>query len=429
MNDVEQLIRRHASGKSVALSVSGGSDSMCLLSLFLSNRHMLQDMQVLTFDHCIRVQSNFETLWVRQYCKHHNVKCTIYKSDIPELSKQSGQSIELQARLWRQQVYDHVLQQVDMVALGHHMDDQIETVLYRIFRGTGIKGLGGMQVLSSQRLLRPLINTSKSAISQYNRSQSVPYVVDQSNVDVGHDRNYIRHNIVPLIRDRWALTNICKLSNIAHNLNEFANKHIDKQAITMDQGNVLIPLCLLDDLLKYQYIEYAMGLFNIKPNYNIISRILGMTSMQVGKHIVLYGDIVARREYNSIRMYSKTVPIARSASIPYEGVSVYKLGDISWQICKTDTVEYTSGIVFDLKKIDKSAIWRHRRIGDTFVPYKGHNKTLKKYLVDNKIPQYKRDKLVLLTVGNTVLLIVGVAISDIIKCDSNTVDVATVRLN
>ena len=450
MRDVLQNIINVAAGKRVAVSVSGGSDSMCLLSLFFKCREHLASLEVLIFDHKIREQSSIEARFVVEFCKVHDVPYTIY--EYPENDTLLGTGTELKAREWRNGVFEQVLnitsdkvsnskmsQRVDCVALGHHMDDQIETVLYRIFRGTGIKGLGGMSITNGG-LYRPLLNTSKLEINEYISKNSIPHIQDLSNFDNKYDRNFIRNVIIPDIRTRWNTNNISNLADIAKHTSEYMASCIDKNLIIKQVNDVLIPISVLDSALSFEYIAYALSLCKIVPTQSITSRIMSIVPLQSGKYVMLDNGIKAQKEYEYIRLIKSDAKVFNTESnIKFEqatgdaeifntkfvGIGDYEFCGTKWSI---STEPHLQSIYFDIDKIPTNAIWRHRQVGDVFKPFNNNNKSLKKYLIDKKITQSLRDNLTLLCSENNVLMILGVEISDHIKCDENTKNKAFIKI-
>ncbi|MCL1945049.1 MAG: tRNA lysidine(34) synthetase TilS [Firmicutes bacterium] len=412
-------IKYYATGKSVAISVSGGSDSMCLLSLFSIYKPLLKDIVVLTFDHQIREYSQFETEFVKKYCEIHNIDCRVYKCDIPNITLQSGNSIEVEARLWRQKIYHDVLQQVDMIALGHHRDDQIETVLFRIFRGTGIKGLSGMNIFSTQKLFRPMLNTTKLEINEYIKNNNLVHVVDKSNIDNKYDRNFLRNQILPILKSRWDTSNIANLAESAQSIQKYLDYNIDKTKIIRQDGSVLIYIECLYQPLYSEYIAHALETFEIKRKRQFVLDIMELTNCQTGKYKYLKDGVIAIREYQFIRLYKES-NVNNNISVPYVGISQYQLGAIHFELTNSSIIDIKSDLVFDACKIPSSAVFRYKRQGDIFKQFGGYTKPLKKYLIDKKISKVKRNELLLLADNNNILLIVGLAIADSIKCDTNT---------
>lgn len=431
-NAIKNIIE-YASDKRVVASVSGGADSMCLLSLLLSNKDKLQSLSVIAFDHKIRPQSSVECEFVQSYCNAHDIECEIYTKDIVEESKKTKQSVELVAREWRMSVCKQ-LHYCDMIALGHHMDDQVETILFKLFRGAGLQGVGGMDVLSSQNLFRPLLQTPKSAILEYCKQNSIPFVNDASNDEIDYDRNFIRHCIVPKIKERWDVSNICEFGQIARNTKEYLVSQIDESVIERESNGIALQLSVLQKFNNFEYIVYALSYLDASDNFDTkaMQRICTLQNLQSGKYVDVCNGLVARREFDQIKIF-KVEKKAKSQSVPFCGVghycidgqgievhaAKYKFENKCGRAVNNSTFRYNP-LHIDIDKIPEGSVFRHRQIGDEFVPFGGKHTTLKKYYINKKVPLNMRDTDILLAHNNQILCIVGMEISDTVKVENGS---------
>ncbi|MDR3021742.1 MAG: tRNA lysidine(34) synthetase TilS [Clostridiales bacterium] len=428
LNNIKQNILKLASDKRVAVSVSGGVDSMCLLWMFLQFGNVCKDFFVLTFNHQLRESSGRDCEFVKNFCALHSVKCFEYSCDIAKISEQSGKSIELQAREWRQQIFKQILNsKADLIALGHHQDDQVETVLYRIFRGTGLRGLCGMDMLSRDGLFRPLLKEKKADIVHFAIKNSIQYVQDHTNFTDIYDRNFIRNRIVPLIEQRWDTKNIANLSKHAAQNQVILDSFIDKSLIKIENDDIILPIICVSQSFYFEYISYALSLLKIQTDNDMIERVKSLAKGQSGKMTNLIGHNFAIKEFDCIRICKKnSEQIDTQHSLTFKGLGEYCFLKIQFSLCKV-VPKVSHEFWFDLDKIPLNAVWRTRQVGD-FIQSFGSNykRSLKNFFISKKIPVSKRDSVILLADGSDILLILGVQISEKIKCDQNTKNASTV---
>lgn len=199
----------------VLIAVSGGADSMALLHMIIQNRSKLRKhFKVLHVNHMLQPESNAWAEVVEDYCRKHDMPCEIAEVDVAKW----GNNVEQAARKARYASFSK--QDCDTVLLAHHANDQLETFFLKLFRGSGVKGLRCMSVSSpawfdrSVKLVRPLLNLTRADIERYVEENSVPYVIDPSNLDIRYDRNWIRNRLIPMIQGRNEIADITIMKSI-----------------------------------------------------------------------------------------------------------------------------------------------------------------------------------------------------------------------
>lgn len=183
------------------VAYSGGLDSQVLLSLTLK-AVPLEQLRAIHINHGLSPQAASWQEHCQQYCEQHNI---FFECRKVEINKQIN-NLELQARKARYAVFEALVQENDYLLLAHHEDDQLETVLYRLLRGSGPRGLSGIPVqrkLGRGTLLRPLLGSSKEGLREYAVNTGLSWVEDYSNNNTDFDRNYLRQKIVPQLKKRW----------------------------------------------------------------------------------------------------------------------------------------------------------------------------------------------------------------------------------
>lgn len=189
----------------ILVACSGGPDSMALLYLLqdiATHRHTTYKIGVAIVDHCIRPESKDEVLWLQHQVEELGLPFYSATFDVPCLSKEHKKSEETIGRQVRYQWLNEIAQSegYDYISVAHHKDDQAESILAHIIRGSGLNGLTGMSVVQSEYsipVVRPLLNVTKEDLLAYIGTKHISYCVDSTNEDVRYQRNRIRHRIIP----------------------------------------------------------------------------------------------------------------------------------------------------------------------------------------------------------------------------------------
>jgi len=189
----------------ILVACSGGPDSMALLYLLqdiATHRHTTYKIGVAIVDHCIRPESKDEVLWLQHQVEELGLPFYSATFDVPHLSKEHKKSEETIGRQVRYQWLNEIAQSegYDYISVAHHKDDQAESILAHIIRGSGLNGLTGMSVVQSEYaipVVRPLLDVTKENLLAYIGTKHISYCVDSTNEDVRYQRNRIRHRIIP----------------------------------------------------------------------------------------------------------------------------------------------------------------------------------------------------------------------------------------
>lgn len=204
---VQDTINRYdliKKGNTILVACSGGADSTALLYILREIKDTLgiSDIQVAHLDHRIRKDSHKDADFVKNICDNISVSCTIYSVDVPGFAKKNSLSLEDAARRIRYEFLEKKRKELhlDLIATGHTLNDQIETLFLRIDRGTGLKGLSLIPPKRA-KIIRPLIRTYRNEILQFLNSRSIPYRTDKSNLDLSIKRNLVRHKLISHLLD------------------------------------------------------------------------------------------------------------------------------------------------------------------------------------------------------------------------------------
>jgi len=197
-------VPRLLSAGKVYLGFSGGLDSTVLLHA-LCRQIPAQKLTAVYIHHALQAEATAWQQGCERFCRNLGAGFLALPVSV---STDSG-SLETAARDARYKAFAGLLKETDLLLLAHHRDDQIETVLYRLLRGSGPRGLAGMpgvRAMGSGTLLRPLLGIGRCSLEQYALEQHLTWVEDPSNLSLEHDRNFIRHRLVPLLQGRWPET-------------------------------------------------------------------------------------------------------------------------------------------------------------------------------------------------------------------------------
>ena len=245
-------------GDKIVIGVSGGPDSMCLLdSLYCLKEKLGIEIFVAHINHMIREEADEETEYVKEYCKSKNIKCYVKKADVEKLAKEQKLGTEEMGRKIRYEFFNEVAQKenANKIATAHNLNDNVETVLMNILRGSGISGLKGIEISRKEQNLDPRI--------------------DKTNFESIYNRNKIRNEIIPYLKKEFnpnVLEGINRLSDIAREEEEYFDKVIAKEyeelKIGENEKEVILDLKefnKLEKVIKSRIILYTIN----KTNGNV----------------------------------------------------------------------------------------------------------------------------------------------------------------
>lgn len=236
-------------GDTVLLAVSGGADSMLMLDYFYNNQKALDiSIKVAHIEHGIRGQSSLDDAkFIESYCKERNIEFNLLSINAVDEAKQLGIGVEEYSRNRRYEFFDTI--PCDKIATAHSLTDNIETILFRLARGTGIKGLCGIPAVRG-KIIRPLIELTSKEIRDFCNGNDIPYRIDETNFDNEYKRNLIRNGILPLLGD----VNCDYEQKFAEFINDVNEDYelIDELADRAYESALIDNKLLLRELIKYK---------------------------------------------------------------------------------------------------------------------------------------------------------------------------------
>lgn len=413
----------------IVVGLSGGADSVCLLYLLCQIKKEIPfTLSAIHIHHGLRKESDREAAFVKELCDTWKVPCRIEKIDVYSYQKEHHTGIEESARILRYQIFEQEAVSQKKIALAHHKNDQAETVLFQMFRGSGLRGLRGIQPVRDC-YIRPLLCVTRSQIEEFLTKNEIFYVTDQSNFDTTYARNCIRYEILP-IAEREICTGVTEhICASAESVN-LALQYLDEEAerlfaeyIEPTQSGCRVAIDWLKNQHSYmkQELTYRMYSFCCQKKKDItrqhIQAVLGLLEGQSGKKISLLYQTKAYVDQHHLYL-------EKECDIPNPDIKepidpVVEMRIFSYE--KDQNVprgNYTKW--FDYDKIRETATLRYRKSGDYFFCTKTARKKLQDYMVDEKIPLAMRDRIPLIADGDHIMWIIGYRISEYYKVTDET---------
>ena len=440
-------------GDGAAVGVSGGADSMCLLNILFSlkDRFGLKLIAV-HVNHGIRgASADADEHFVEAFCREKGIEFRAFHADIPKLAKEKGLTEEEAGRQFRYECFANVCAEEDLkcIAVAHNRDDNAETVLFNIARGSGISGLRGIapvRAFGEYTIIRPLLDCSRAEIEEYLADKGIAFRTDETNLTEEYSRNRIRNTVIPILKESInseAAAHIAGAAKRAAELEDFlaceAKKRVEelkaagKYTEKTDEGRIVRigidtgALEAMHPALRSVILRGAMGALagKLKDIEEIHVRAAeGLIAIQVGRSLDLPYGITARRDYGSIVL--ETVKKPENTAFSYK---VTEIGSEPCEVLLPDGKRLILRLIpceknlnipgndytkfFDYDKIKGSIAVRTRREGDHLLVKAGAgsgklcSKSLKTWFIDNKIPGPDRDGMILLAEDSHVLWIAG----------------------
>ncbi len=415
--------------KKICVAVSGGKDSMALLHYLIEHGEKYGvTVSALNCDHGIRGEaSERDSAFVKAYCRGKGVPVYSF------VAKKGLFKDENSARAWRLECYKKVLEEgkADVIATAHHMNDNAETVLFNLARGTALSGLCGISDEPSLRLIRPLIACSREDIDEYIKANNVPYVTDESNFTQDYTRNKIRQNVLPALEQavHGAVGAIYRFSRLAEEDEEYFSRKVNEIVVCRLGGNYLIKPCGERVIFKRAAQRIISAHFR-KCDYTseMLEKLYNLQSSDNGKKFEFLG-LTAVKEEGGVAITEDSVLNAKEEISFYDNLNDIHAVEFSGVLACAERGENTLDRIngkdirtlsFDITAIPENAVIRFRRTGDKFTKFGGGTVSLSDYLTDKKVPQSLRSFLPLVCVGSEVLIVGGVEISDKVKIKSDT---------
>ena len=389
------------------IALSGGVDSMVLLDLLLKAKRSSDVIKAIHINHNLHESSKEWVDFAKDACKKYKLPLIIESIN----PKQEGFGLEADAREQRYKKFKEIILDNECLLTAHHLDDQIETTLFRIFRGTGLDGLRSIRKkakFGKGLLCRPLINIPREAIEQYAKLNDIKWIEDPSNKNIDFDRNYLRNNIVPSIKKRWpnAQKTITRLSSLAENNQKLLHELAKEDIGEIEKFNVLDIGILsnksslrINNIFRFMILKNKMGIPSLKVLENGIETLINAKS---DSPIITWDGFSIRRYKNTLYFFNPDLKQdeIRPLKMKWFIDQTINLGGNRGSI----QARFIKGQGIALNKCPKSLEIKYRKGGEQIKP-SGHKitKSLKNLFQENNVLPWVRDQIPLVCLGEDII--------------------------
>ncbi len=422
--DEQKLV---AGGERILVAVSGGIDSMVMTHLFLETPY---DIGIAHCNFSLRGrESDKDEEFVNSYATDHNIPFFSTRFDTKTYARNNGQSIQMAARELRYSWFEEIRKNngFSCVAVAHNMNDNIETLIINLVRGTGLNGLTGMKP-KNNNIIRPLLFATRNEIISYSKKHQIVYREDKSNADTKYTRNKIRHRIIPVLKEinPSIETTLSETAERFTDINDIVSEYICKlrEKITENKEDIIsFNISLLRPHLKNRSVIYELfkpfGITNMQLN-DLIQVINGKTGGQIytETHRLLKNrkEIIVFRELSKDELAYYIKKINGFDTVP---------GIVSAEYINiTDTFEIPSDqsvACIDVEKLKFPVTIRKWKPGDNFIPLgMKQKKKLSDYFIDNKYSILEKENKRILESDGKIVWIIGDRIDNRFKITRST---------
>ena len=439
---VETFIKEHKmieQGDNVIVAVSGGADSVCLLHLLAEMRASLDmTLQVVHVHHGLRGrEADRDAAFVEDMAEKMGIFCQVIHRNVAEYANVHGMSVEEAGREIRYQILEDEAASWGKakIAVAHHKEDQAETILHHLFRGSGVKGMSGMSVVRGA-VIRPLLCVGRREILEYLEERGISHCEDSTNGSSDYTRNRIRRHLIPQICEEinaGAVEHIIRTGEILGQADEYFEEKADQ--IWRENGKETEKGCGIEIKVLNRYPE-ILRRYVIRKMLHIctgtrkdigfshIDHVCRVIQKGTGKRVSLPYGLEARTDYEMLWI----VRTETECSQPQNGNVIKSLTFCHFPCKKPEEIpenRYTKW--FDYDKIKGMLSVRTRQTGDYITLKDGKRKTVKAYMIDEKIPRQERDHILLVAEEHHILWIVGYRISEYYKITEDTRQILQVQ--
>ena len=429
----EKYVERHelfSHEDKILLAVSGGVDSMVMLSLFV---RLGYNIGVAHCNFCLRgEESDGDTEMVLSECAKLGIVCHYERFDTEGEMERTGDSMEMAARRLRYDWFNELCRNegYNAIAVAHHANDSMETFFINLLRGTGLRGLTGIN-RQYGKVVRPLLYASRKDILDYAKFNHIPYRNDSSNLSTKYLRNRIRLNLMPMLQDinpRFSTLmqgNIYRLNN-AQLFIDAAIEQIRKEALHSENGIDTIDVSAIDSLYPRDFVVYELLNSSYGFKGDVVEQINKALKRGVTDKRFYSRDYVAYLDRGNILVEkiddndTCEMVVNQDELRSYCGNSVlyYEHTDID---NINDYRQPSDVALLDEEKLQYPLHLRRWREGDSFIPFgmDGHKK-VGDFLTDQKVSAVERKRQFVLLSGEDIVWVVGRRIDDRFKIDNKS---------
>lgn len=436
-------------GDKVLVGLSGGPDSVCLLHLLhtIKQKYSLE-IGAAHINHMIRGEEALEDeKYAKNLCEKLGINFYSIRIEIEKIAKERGISTETAGRDERYAFFNKISNEngYTKIATAHNANDQAETIIMRMMRGTGLEGLGGIPVIRDGKYIRPILFLERGYIEKYCIDNDLEPRIDKTNLENIYSRNKIRLDILPYMKENFnkdVVKAINRMSLLLQEDNEFINSEAKKafsKYCIVKKDEIIINKELFDKekaiitrVIRKALTTISNSTYDFEMKH--IKEVIELKDIGTNKRIDLPNGIYAKNIYGEIYLKKKEALIKRDneiseiklskqnldgLKIDFLGCSIefnIKLKEKNLKFNNNDLIKY-----FDYDKINEDVIIRKRKNGDKMIPL-GMNgsKKIKDIFINMKIPKDYRDNIPIIEFDNEIAWLLGVKTSETFKVTNKT---------
>lgn len=434
-------------GTRLIVGLSGGADSVALLHLLCSLRtEMDWQMTAVHIHHGLRGEAaDADAKFAEAFCAELGIPCIVKQYDVAAEAKKRRLGEEETGRLLRYAAFREIAGKEGRIAVAHHQKDQAETLLLRLCRGTGLKGLTGMAYVR-ENICRPLLGCSREEIETYCRENHLDWQEDATNQETKYARNQVRLEVLPVLEkiNPKAVEHLAETAELLACEEDFLEQQaaacLEEVRLPSPAGEVHLQREKLKNLhpaMKKRVLRQAMGVFLTEDvSQTQIAALEDLLTKPSGKSRDFLQNIHAENRYEALVLshkhsekkektegYCYPLPIGEEVVIAECGIAILaevheKKAEISADICTK---------VFDYDKIKQVLFCRTRKAGDV-ISLAGGRKKIKDLFIDEKVPRAERAVYPLITCGEEILWVVGKRTAAGFAAEEGTVRYLSIRI-
>ncbi len=424
-------------GNRVLVGFSGGKDSVALLySLWKISNYMKFQLYAFHLNHSLRgEESDADEVFAKSFCKELGVPFCSEKIDVASMIGNSREGVEALARQVRYSAFERASECMccNKVATAHTSSDNSETLLLSLVRNSNIKCIPPVR----DSIIRPLILHSTQEVLDYCKRNELSFVTDSTNADDSYSRNFIRHKIMPEIYEISPSfdRSVSRFADIQRSYVELTQREADKYLISPDPMSLKALSALAEDTAYHNVLFAAVTkYFDISLTFSQLDSLISiLLDGTVGARVEISDTLCLKRGYNNlelVRTGSKTSEVGdyefvlKLGKNPIPGTDMvlwleaedeYKKRNKDITLNKSNVYKLSKNILIKYNIINRSLVARSRKTGDSFV-FCGVNKSVKKFMIDKKIPSEIRNCIPVICDDLGILCVPGLGVAD--RCRS-----------
>jgi len=436
---IEKYCREHnlfSYGDGIVVGLSGGADSVFLLyALSKIKEPWGLHLMAVHVNHGIRgKEAQRDQEYAQTFAESLGIPCKVYKENIPEFAKKHHMTEEEAGRAYRYRCFEECRKEFayQKIAVAHHKEDQAETILFQMLRGSSLRGLGGMRP-KREHIIRPLLGISRREIEKILREEQIAYCLDSTNLEDTYARNLLRNKVIPYLQKEVQPETVSHIVQVGSHLQEvmeyidgqvdeiygrIVEKEQEKRSMNLAEYR-LLPVVLQRELIVRMIQELCGRKKDITAVH--VQMVVSLFEGETGKRLMLPYNIRAEKSYDIVSLYVKKQAVEEYAEPSYLGDSItfqkkYKMllasGENGFIVFEKggrekipeDNWKKHCTKCFDYDRMGSMPKFRYPENGDyLWLDQTGRTKKLSRLFIDGKIPREQRRKTLVLAEGCHIL--------------------------